>query len=79
MKNNAAIAMVNAKISLDDLISDNGEVPCTFLHGKHEIKGELLETKDNVNSPVVRVRSHTGKEYWILITLLMSIEGVTEI
>ena len=76
MKNNAAIAMFNAKSTLDGI---EPLTPCTFLHGKYEIKGFILETKQSANSPVVKVRSHTGKEYWILITLLMSINGIDEI
>ena len=79
MINRAALSLFNARNTIFKLLAKSSSVPCTFFHGKYEIKGEIIEIRESDASPAVKIKSHTGKEYWILISLIVSVKGLLEL
>ncbi len=79
MINNARDAILTARNVISGLLLEREEVDCTFLHGGTEIKGVILAVNGKGNNPSVKIRSHTGNERSIMITLLVSVDGVDEL
>jgi len=87
MLNNTKLAIRTAKATLKDLLIIHCDsIPCEYNQSGRVIKGDVIQHIDKAGNdiydqirPDVRVRSHTGKEYYILITSIVSIEGLGEL
>lgn len=82
MINNVKVAIEKAKTTLRELL-ELGDVPCTYTQSGQEITGCVIKCDDSLGvdiylllRPDVKVRSSTGKEYFILLTSITSIKGL---
>lgn len=88
MLNSMREATIKTKQAITDIL-DKSEKPinCTYMKGKYEMKGVLLGypkfgggvSNSNTLRPDIKVMSSTGKEYYVLIANIISIEGIEEI
>lgn len=79
MINNSFNSIRNANSLIGDLLKEQIQVPCTFTHGKSEIKGLIIGVGESKNNPSISIQSHTGVKRWILISSLMTIKGIEEL
>ena len=88
MLNSMKEATIKTKQIITDILdSADQPIACTYMKGKHEMKGLLLgypkigggTWDSNTLRPDIKVRSNTGKEYYVLISNITSIKGVDEI
>ena len=79
MLNNVRAATSTAKEKLKIAILKNPLLHCTFMHGKYEIKGRLISVSKQESNPTIRLLSHTGKERVVLVSNLVTIDGIDEL
>lgn len=75
-----AVLYIKGKIKIN--FDSMKEVPCTFIKNKREIDGLIIKKNyyyavDPIDTlkPTVLIRSHTGKEYNVLLSALVSVNG----
>jgi len=87
MINNVLDATTKAKATIKEhLLVNYYSVGCAFKKNGKAVSGEIIHHK-NANGvdtldtirPDVMVRSHTGKEYPVLLCNILSIDGLDEI
>ena len=85
MINNVKSSMEKAKATLRNLLV-SGDVPCTYKQSGREMMGYIIDYADVTGNdmylslrPDIRVRSSTGKSYPIMITSVISIDGIDEL
>lgn len=88
MINVVTIAIEEAKEKIQNLLKYEyyGEVPCKYMQSGKEISGLIILYSDSAGNdiyeqlrPDVRVRSHTGKEYFVLLTNIISVDSLSEL
>ena len=85
MINNVKDSIIKAKNKLSELLAI-GDIPCSYRQSGRAVDGYIIAREDHVGNdiyksvrPDIRVRSHTGKEYFIMLTSVTSIKGIDEL
>lgn len=85
MLNNVEVSILAAKAKLKEMLT-YGDIECTYYHSGHIINGIIIPYKYRTGSDQldvlndnIRVKSHTGKEYSIPISRIISISGIDEL
>lgn len=87
MINKTKVSIEAAKAVLKDLLLINYySVPCKYKQSGRVINGHIINYTDGAGNdlyeqirPDVRVRSNTGKEYFVLITSIISVDSLGEL